>query len=83
MGSAFHQLCPRYGGTLTPTAPTANRLLGTFTFTFLCRPIVGVPMGTKKADLFLFYYEKDFLALFSDDKHAETRNVGESDYTPA
>ena len=23
MGSAFHQLCPRYSGTLTPTAPTA------------------------------------------------------------
>ena len=21
MGSAFHQLCPRYSGTLTPTAP--------------------------------------------------------------
>ena len=26
MGSAFHQQCPRYSGTLTPTAPTANRL---------------------------------------------------------
>ena len=33
MGSAFHQLCPRYSGTLTPTAPTANRLWETFTFT--------------------------------------------------
>ena len=32
MGSAFHQLCPRYNGTLTPTAPTANRLWETFTF---------------------------------------------------
>ena len=32
MGSAFHQLCPRYSGTLTPTAPTANRLWDTFTF---------------------------------------------------
>ena len=32
MGSAFHQLCPRYSGTLTPTAPTANRLWETFTF---------------------------------------------------
>ena len=28
MGSAFHQLCPRYNGTLTPTGPTAIRLLG-------------------------------------------------------
>ena len=30
MGSAFHQLCPRYSGTLTTTAPTANRLWETF-----------------------------------------------------
>ena len=35
MGSAFHQLCPRYSGTLTPTAPTAIRLWDTFTFTFI------------------------------------------------
>ena len=34
MGSVFRQLCPRYSGTLTPTAPTANRLRETFTFTF-------------------------------------------------
>ena len=34
MGSAFHQLCPRYSGTLTPTAPTANRPWETFTFFF-------------------------------------------------
>ena len=32
MGSAFHQLCPRHSGTLTPTAPTAFRLWDTFTF---------------------------------------------------
>ena len=32
MGSAFHQLCPRYSGTLTPTAPTAIRLWETFIF---------------------------------------------------
>ena len=32
MGSGFHQLCPRYSGTLTPTAPTAIRLWETFTF---------------------------------------------------
>ena len=30
MGSAFHQLCQRYSGTLTPTAPTAIRLWETF-----------------------------------------------------
>ena len=33
MGSAFHQLCPRLSGTLTPTVPTAIRLWETFTFT--------------------------------------------------
>ena len=32
MDSAFHQLCLRYSGTLTPTAPMANRLWETFTF---------------------------------------------------
>ena len=32
MGSAFHQLCPRYSGTLNSTAPTASRLWETFTF---------------------------------------------------
>ena len=34
MDSAFHQLCPRYSETLTPTAPTAIRLWETFAFTF-------------------------------------------------
>ena len=33
MGSVFHQLCPRYSGTLTSIAPTANRLWKTFTCT--------------------------------------------------
>ena len=32
MGSASHQLCPRYSGPLTPTAPTAIRLRETFNF---------------------------------------------------
>ena len=36
MGSTFHQLCPRYSGTLTPTAPTAIRLWETFTFLRCC-----------------------------------------------
>ena len=39
MGSAFHQLCPRYSGTLTPTAPMAVRLLETFSFLFHLRNI--------------------------------------------
>ena len=29
MESAFHQLCPRYNGTLTPTANTAIRVCET------------------------------------------------------
>ena len=33
MGYAFHQLCLRYSGALTPTAPTAIRLWETLTFT--------------------------------------------------
>ena len=32
MDPAFHQLCSRYSGTSTPTAPTAIRLWETFTF---------------------------------------------------
>ena len=35
MGSAFHQLCPRYSGTLSPTAPTAIRQWETFPFYLL------------------------------------------------
>ena len=30
MGSAFHQLCPRYNRTLTAATPTAIRLWETF-----------------------------------------------------
>ena len=30
MGSAFHQLCSRYSGSLTPTAPMANKLWETY-----------------------------------------------------
>ena len=42
MGSAFHQLCPRYSGTLTPTAPTAIKLWDTFTFTFMTYSVFQV-----------------------------------------
>ena len=45
MGSAFHQMCPRYSGTLTPTAPTAIRLWETYTFTFTC--IVSASVSPK------------------------------------
>ena len=37
--------------------------------------IVGIPMGTKcaplEADLFLFCYERDFMAYLSDDNQAD------------
>ena len=41
MGSAFHQLCQKYSGSLTPTAPTAIKLYETVTFLILrndCSP---------------------------------------------
>ena len=41
MGSAFHQLCPRYSGTLTPTAPTAIRLWETFTLYLMFSPVLS------------------------------------------
>ena len=41
----------------------------------LYRHIVGIPIGTNcaplVADLFLFYYERDFMTSLSDVKHAE------------
>ena len=45
MGSAFHQLCPRYSGTLAPTAPTAIRLWETFTFTYKTKTVGCIIMG--------------------------------------
>ena len=64
MGSAFHQLCPRYSGTLTPTAPTAIRL-------------IGKPLPYKMLLLSLFSYsrkrvdfetEKIFLNIYTSPK---------------
>ena len=39
--------------------------------TKLYRQIVGIPMGTYCADLFLFCYERDFMTSLSDFKQAE------------
>ena len=43
--------------------------------TKLYRQVVGIPMGTYcaplVADLFLFYYERDFMMSLSDDKQAD------------
>ena len=39
--------------------------------TKLYRQVVGVPMGTNSADLFLFCYERDFMMSLSDDTQAD------------
>ena len=43
--------------------------------TKLYRQVVGIPMGTNcallVADLFLFWYERDFMMSLSDDKQAD------------
>ena len=43
--------------------------------TKLYRQVVGTPMGTNcaplVADLFLFFYERDFMLSLSDDKQAD------------
>ena len=43
--------------------------------TKLYRQVVGIPMGTScaplAADLFLFWYERDFMVSLSDDKQAD------------
>ena len=48
MGSAFHQLCPRYSGTLTPTAPKGIRLCDTFTFIHRRRKVLNIVGGGGK-----------------------------------
>ena len=58
MGSAFHQLCPRHSGTLTPTAPTAIKLWDTFTFTFFIQVKSGAPYKEAKILKSIFYVVK-------------------------
>ena len=53
MGSAFHQLCPRYNGTLTPTARTAIRLRETC---FNSIPGEIVAQYTYKPVFDIFFY---------------------------
>ena len=43
MGSAFDQLCTRYSGTITPSAPTANRLWDTEPFN-ICMALDGLSL---------------------------------------
>ena len=58
MGSAFHQLCPRYSGTLTPTAPTALSYGTPLPFTFLLHYHgigFGVSVGVGVSKMLKFY----------------------------
>ena len=63
MGSAFHQLCPRYSGTLTPTAPTANRLWETSTFTYfqMTNSVLNDPKGPENIVCTIMMYGGDAL----------------------
>ena len=51
MGIAFHQLCPRYSGTLTPTASTAISLWETFIFFKKTSYLLSFPLITPKLGL--------------------------------
>ena len=68
MGSAFHQLCPRYSGTLTPTAPTAIRLWDTFTFTFFTIRSYSQLMTNLSTRRYLEYMHMLFTVKFYKNK---------------
>ena len=58
MGSAFHQLCPRYTGTLTPTAPTAMGNLNFFKFVVLyVRNIYRFNLNTVNSIYSIYYID--------------------------
>ena len=61
MGSAFHQLCPRYSGTLAPTAPTAIRLWDTFTFFISISAVCGPPPECNRLADHAEYVSIDFV----------------------
>ena len=68
MGSAFHQLCPRYSGTLTSTAPTAIKLWDTFTFTLQCLiTSVFTPKRDLETKTDVFWYHSNVCLLNKDD----------------
>ena len=69
MGSAFHQLCPRYSGTLTPTAPTAIKLWDTFTFYMLGGKVIykylflfNIYYGPSKIEIISIYGKKNLMS---------------------
>ena len=61
LGSAFHQLCPRYSGALNPTAPTAIILLETFTFTCKMSYVTSTKFEQKCCGVFLIFRWKEML----------------------
>ena len=65
MGSAFHQLCPRYSGTLTSAASTAIRLWETFSFYFHLNFIVTEYGDDVVLLLFLFFYLSSIISSLS------------------
>ena len=65
MGSAFHQLCPRYSGTLTPTAPTANRLWKTFTLLIMPLTIWNCVLSYEQEN----YFSENWLVVSKDYFH--------------
>ena len=56
MGSGFQQLCLRYSGTLTPTAPAAIRLWETSTFTYLAIVFNPILACLRSAVRFLYIF---------------------------
>ena len=78
MGSAFHQLCPRYSGTLTLTAPTAIRLWDTFTFLplpFKVKIRGGIEDTVIQRYFFLFLNEN----IYCDPSLGRSRRDGSND----
>ena len=65
MGSTFHQLCPIYSGTHTPTAPKANRLWENFTFFITECGTNHIKDNNEKADR----TERLSLSMFIISKH--------------
>ena len=74
MKEAFHQLCPRYSGTLTPTAPVAIRLWETFTFTFYFESQVLIKCAVVKNSLCLRKEKQHIFRLLY--RRVSTRQLG-------
>ena len=66
MGPAFHLLCPRNSGILTPTAPTAIRLCEIFTFHLFGQRVYDsyrISVNICNETLFLYDYTVKILKI--------------------